>query len=526
MLESNAETHRILLDRQQERIGYPLILQDVAKSGLRYGLGLQKVFWDERWIKGKKVLKPATVETADGPSHVQGTEDRLVYEGPMAEWVDPFDFIWDPLAFDMRSMGWCVHRLWFTDEQVKDRIERGQWKLPEGVELEDALSTGREEERDEIRRERDAASGYERGASRAGKINVFWEGWDARDGTTCGILNGCIPVLHGENPFWHGELPFQAYRPTSVEGEFVGIGEIEAIEDLQHEMNEMRTQRRDNAAIVLQRPFAYMEGMVDIGDVAFGPGTMIPTEADPSAVLFPIPLQDIPNSSYQEEANLQRDIERITGIDDTVSGGEGGGGASATATGVQMVQAAAGIRIQQKTKRLSWEVVKPAAGQFLELNQQKILRTEFIPGPPLPGEPTQEWSWYEIGPSGLAGTFEVMPDDMSLAPPSPVEKMDKANRVVATFGQNPLIKPEKLAEWSLSQYDVPNPRSWLVPPVPTFTPDDLALAAQGLGIDPNELVRLAGEAQQMRAEQEELAGTTDGAGAQQAAPPVEQNPGM
>jgi hypothetical protein len=36
---------RYLIDSQQERIKYELVLQDIAKDGLIPGLGVQKVLW-------------------------------------------------------------------------------------------------------------------------------------------------------------------------------------------------------------------------------------------------------------------------------------------------------------------------------------------------------------------------------------------------------------------------------------------------------------------------------------------------
>ena len=63
---------------------------------------------------------------------------------------------------------------------------------------------------------------------------------------------------------WHKQLPFSAFRPT-VSGikTLDGIGEIEPLEDLIQEMDTLRSQRRDNATLVLQKTFAYMDGVVD-----------------------------------------------------------------------------------------------------------------------------------------------------------------------------------------------------------------------------------------------------------------------
>jgi hypothetical protein len=501
-IEENIENMKLLIDRQQNKIGYNLVAQDVGKSGLTLGIGVQKTGWDKRYRDGRVVREPTVAE--EGVDWVIGGVDaqgqpsqKLVYEGPVAEWVDPYDFIWDPRGWHLnRALGghcrWVIFRSWCDNNELKQRIETGQWELPEGVELEDATSLGGGDARDEIWRDRMAAQGFSNVDTAADHLHEVWEYHDGDEVTT--LLDRALPVMHGNNPHWHGEIPGQIYRPTRVPGEMLGIGEPEAIEDLQEEMNIMRGQRRDNAAIVLQRPFAYFEGLVDVADFEWGAGVGLPVDGDPSQLLHFFPVQDIPHSSYQEEANLQRDIERVTGIDDTVSGSEGGGGASATATGVQLVQAAAGIRIQNKTKLFEQECVKPAAGQFLMLNQQRILSTSYIPGPPKPGEAHRSWSWYEIGPAGLAGDMEIEPDGGSMAPPSHVEKVERSTRLWETFGQDPYVDPMWIREETLEGFGVENPRKHLIDPMGQIDPEALSMALEGvaadLGMDPAALMPL------------------------------------
>ena len=66
----------------------------------------------------------------------------------------------------------------------------------------------------------------------------------------------------------------------------------------------------------------------------------IPVNGDPRDFLFPIPVPELPASSYREEDAIVDDIQRTSGISDPVTGGDVG--ASETATGVQLVQQAAG----------------------------------------------------------------------------------------------------------------------------------------------------------------------------------------
>jgi hypothetical protein len=345
------------------------------------------------------------------------------------------------------------------------------------------------------------------------------EVWEFHDGSdVIVVLDRTVPVASGPNPFWHGELPFQIFRPTKVPGEFVGIGLPESIEDLQEEINVVRSERRDNAAMAVQRPFAYFDGMVDVADFKWAAGAMIPVDGDPKDLIFPLTVQDVPASGYQEEANLQRDIERVTGIDDTLSGGEGGGGASQTATGVQMVHAAANLRIQNQTRRLEVELVKRTARQFLSLNQQHIIEDQVVAGPPLPGEVAHKaYSWYRIGPAELAGEFEVEPEGGSMTPPNPVEKMSKAQQIMQMFmplAEMGFVKPEKVVEYALDNVGVENPRSWLAPQAITLSPEAVMLAAEQLGIPGEMMVEAAIAATEAMEEEQAEAGALEQGGSE------------
>lgn len=485
--EDNVEPIKLAIADRQERISYPLIMQDVGKSGLIYGLGVQKVYHDFRERKGRPILVAPTAPT-DGAPWVMGKRDEVTYDGPMAECVDVFDFIWHPYAYNNDTLRWAIHRFWPDNEYIKRMVESEVWQLPAGIKLGDVLDGGSENKRDEVWADRMSAAGYTSPEKRGDHLHEGWEFHNGEKSIT--ILDMTVPVQAGPNPHWHGEQPFQVYRPTNVLHEMVGIGEPEAIDDLNEEMNEMRTQMRDNAQLVVQRPFAYFDGLLDSADIAFGPGVGIPVDGDPREVIFPIPLQDLPASSYQETAALQRDIERVTGIDDTVSGSEGGGGASATATGVQLVQAAAGVRIANKTQRLITEIGKPTGRLFLEILQQKLTRPMTVTGPPKPEEPDRDYSYYKVGPEEMQGRYRVDVEPESTTPDNPIKDADDAQRIWNMFGQDPLMNPMKVREESLKKLGYANASGWLAPQepeVPMHVLETVAEAlAQDLGQDPDQ----------------------------------------
>jgi hypothetical protein len=198
------------------------------------------------------------------------------------------------------------------------------------------------------------------------------------DGRIITVLDKQIPVAMGRSPYRHGQMPFAVFRPaTAGIPQLAGIGVIEPIAQLLREMSTLRSQRRDNAALVLAKTFAVDDGAVDVNDLQFFPGAVIPTHGDATRLPVSDRDGDIPNSSYNEEDRINQDIDRVTGISETMTGADTmSGGAAATATGVQLVQNAANVRINRQTRRLEVELVTRETGQAVSLNQQMAIRNQ------------------------------------------------------------------------------------------------------------------------------------------------------
>jgi hypothetical protein len=86
------------------------------------------------------------------------------------------------------------------------------------------------------------------------------------------VLNRECILANKAKDCYRGRHCFQAYRPTHVLNQFAGIGEIQPIEDLQYEMDMLRTHRRWNAEMVLHKAFFYSDGLIDPRKFKIGPG--------------------------------------------------------------------------------------------------------------------------------------------------------------------------------------------------------------------------------------------------------------
>jgi hypothetical protein len=475
--EAAAKCKRVkeTLEQQQRNISYDLKLQPTARRGFKYGLGVQKTYWE---TKKRRIVKREPRRILRGDKAVQA--EIIAFQGPQVEDVEIADFFWDPAAKDVESARWLIHRTWRDTHYIKSRMEQGDWFVGgDGNPLSpDAIT-------EHLKMIGDAGSGSYTAANAWGDRldSLGISGQDTRAGRDHEILeyhdrervyvviNRQFVAVCDITPFWHQEMPFQIFRPTLQEGEFVGISEIEPIKHLAHEINTVRGLRLDNAKFVVNRVTAYMEGMVDPETLKRGPGALIPTIANPNEILFQLPVEDLPASSYRETEEIKSDFDRATGIDDSTAGA---GAAGDTATGIQLVQGAANVRIAQKTKNMMAELIRPASRQWCELNRQHLPRDEQVRIDTEDGG----YRFENVDPEDFADV-DVAPDAGSTEPENRVQKVNDALTVFNQLVQNPQIDQRKLVTYLLEQNEIPDPESFLAPEAPNVG-DALMLVAEQL----------------------------------------------
>lgn len=464
------EIYRDLIHAQQSEIDYELVLQPSARRGHMFGLGVQKTFWDrqtkqrnqtDRGVFGRRIRKSVT---------------EVIREGPGAEDVDNYDFFWDPAAKNIKTCDYAIHRTWRTFRYIKRKIESGEW-LP--LDLEKVQGMAPYSNRSDLWRERFTAQNIQTIEENEGRVHEVWEYHDGEKMHV--ILDGTLVAFTVEKPFDHAELPFQIYRPTPIPGEFVGMGEIEQIENLQEELNTMRTQRLDNASLIVQRPIFYRAELIEEEELVFAPGATIPVNTDPSEAIYTIPWQELPASSYNEEAALKSDIELTTGISDPVAGGEGTTAATETATGIQLIQAAANIRIRLKTKNLEREMVKPAARQWKWLNRQHLLEAKTVRVDD-PSQP-EGYRFEQVSPEAHAADLEILPESGSTEPENEPAKRSDALAIYNQLSGNQHIDQRRSAVHLLQEFSVPDAESWLTPERVQVDAELMVATLQNLGVD-------------------------------------------
>lgn len=359
------------------------------KNCVKYGLGVTKLGWlMQEGVRTQRVQRNVineftgemmTDEETGMPLTTWELEDvpRLEKYCPHAEGIPPIDILLDHQSRDItyQAMRRLNHRFEkdydeimaltesnggpYDDRAVKMIKETARPNIPESKRaFEEAKG-----------RESDIQADIERPV----EIFEFWE----KDVNTniwyvTTIANRQVIIRpRSRCPFWFNHPPFVFYPNVIDEGYLYPIGDIEAIEDLQHEWNTRRNQRLDNINLVLSPGYQIRYGsQVDLDALSNPrPGFFVYVN-DVQNDLAPFQWQDVTASTYKEEAVIHADVQNITGLHDPFIGAPSA--RRETATGLVSLQRAAGERVKFKIAALEIFGLIELAKMLLELDRQKM----------------------------------------------------------------------------------------------------------------------------------------------------------
>lgn len=294
-------------------------------------------------------------ESAPMETEIVITEDR-----PFVERVSPFDVFVDPDATSLEDAKWIAQRVrrQLLDVRSDQRYNR-QARM-------DAVATQYNKYAGDTERPR--ATKEEKDAY----VDV-WEFYDVKRSTMCVFAEGCEGFLVNPAPmpyaFGH---PFVMLRNYDIPEHFYPMGELEAIEPLQYELNATRTQMMNHRKR-FSRKWLYKETAFD------GPGRDA-LESDEDNVMVPVisdePLQSVvqampaivnPPDMYNITNQIMQDMDRISGVAEFMRGGASE--INRTATEAAMMQDAMNARTSDKLAEVE-RAIASAAKRLIGLAQQ------------------------------------------------------------------------------------------------------------------------------------------------------------
>lgn len=363
------------MDKAQFELGF----NDQADQGCTYGTGLSKAYWqtikERRRIRKINIPNTGVIEKLKGWISGAGLKDVSykteemeieTFDGIRFSYVDIHDVFPDPKDPTFKR-SWVIHRAKMSYGELIAGVQSGYDK--EAVNL---LKDVKESEQPEQDKQVEKADLGETTPSITrtdyGKIHTVLEFWGRlprkwiypdkafkEDEGNEMIPAKCLYAYEGrgvlecvENNDYTGDNPFDKLDYIRIPGIHYGIGIPELLWAIQEEINELRNQRVDNGVIAMNHMNAVMDdALVDENDFISKPGGCVRIKGrrsggyeDIRQAFAPLPVGNIPNFSYQETMELEREAQELTGVN-RVTLGMGGTMAkdiNQTATGMNLLK--------------------------------------------------------------------------------------------------------------------------------------------------------------------------------------------
>lgn len=172
------------------------------------------------------------------------------------------------------------------------------------------------------------------------------------------------------------DFPLLDCRTTGGLSEFFGHGVIEQLKPLQLEMNLLRSQRRDNIALILNKVFTYDIGIgeIDWASLISAPGNII-VGKNIANCLGELEMKDVTGSSFKESEDLKWDMQSVTAMFDYSRGGTPR--RRETATGIIRLQQAAQSRNEWQLRKVDAYILQPLGKRIVIALREYLSRSDY-----------------------------------------------------------------------------------------------------------------------------------------------------
>jgi hypothetical protein len=378
----DTEEHNQLFDHYYNVKDEQMFLKTAAtfKKGLMYGTAVGEVFW--RYEMGFRDGKQQVV--SNRPAY------RLLN-------LENGEFVFDPEAECLDQAKWFIKKETWTKtdiENIKSSPFSKQFQdLDKVLEAFDRMDFDNDSFRQEHLKVNGSTDTKDETIS---KVDVLHEYSEGKIRTLVGkkFLVRDIP-----NPYLFNH-PFVSVIDHIVPNELLGMGEIEPTERLQHTLNTIENQRRDNVALVINRMWLNTpRGADDEGELVSAPGAIINVK-DLSGIQA-LDTPDVTSSSYNEAESIKSDIQNALSISNFSKGTDEVDTAGKSGVAIGRLQSAADARIQTKMQLFEEMFIKQVAEKWLKLiyqygDQQLSVR--------ITGKQGQEWK--TVDKQSIAGEYD------------------------------------------------------------------------------------------------------------------------
>ncbi len=376
-----ADLIKMLLKYQLMQADFFLKFLDFSKQLMMYGTSYLYIYWktERKWvwkrtpIKAQKTFAGFTLPI----TQVVGWKEEKVYEKvdnrPEVEVLDVLDVYPDPDARTEKDAKSVWVRSWMDIETVKE-LGAGKYPVfdPENVKK---VESGSSKTYQESRQVRNNLRGLQTGYADKNQVEILtrWglcdlDGDGIREETLIVIANRQWLLRAMPNPFFHQRRPVVRSVLFPVPLEWFGVGLIEPIIPLQHELNTIRRQRLDNVNIIINRMWKVNSfADIDLETLVSSPNGVILTD-DMNAIAA-LETDNVTQSAYDEAGIIQQDIDNAT-VPKSVQGTPDSGRLGRTAAGAQMIIGQALEKFGTAAKMVEENAIKRTLRMFYELDKQ------------------------------------------------------------------------------------------------------------------------------------------------------------
>lgn len=345
-------------------------------------------------MNGTPVLDEAGQPIAVPTRQVVEKEVTL-YDDPVVQNIDLFDFYCDPQATTTEDARYLGHKEYQTKGQLQELAAQGRYKINwKTLAPVQDIDNGRND-----RKQEDGAAAGEESFDSKDKnglylVHHYWE--DTRHVV---ILNREQMVCDEENPFWHGQKPYDKCCYVSLPGEFYGIGIPDITKDLQEELNTTRNQRIDYNTMAMRRMWKMRKSCgLTPDDLKWRQNGIIQlAEMDD---VQEINVQDLPASAFANEDRIKNDMRDATGCHDIIMGLAQ---TDETATTTMTKDNNASIRFKTIVSALERDLLVPIAEKCVSLDQQFLTEERAVR---LLNEDAHEL--FEVSPYEIDGQYDLI----------------------------------------------------------------------------------------------------------------------
>lgn len=206
------------------------------------------------------------------------------------------------------------------------------------------------------------------------------------------------------------DFPILDCRLSGSLGEWFGVGIIEQIKPLNIELNLLRSQRRDNVSLLLNKVFKLdlLAGEIDLTSLFSAPGNII-VGRNIEAALSELEFSDVTASSYKESEDLKFDMQSVSSMWDYARGGTPR--RRETATGIVRLQQAAQARNEWMLRKIDYYILQPLAKRIIIALRENLTREDYEA---IIGKDNHADEFYRLSTSQLKRVLQIEPMSESI----------------------------------------------------------------------------------------------------------------